>query len=303
MTVKNVYLATGIESIDNLFNDKGIPVGNWVGFIGEPGSYKTLTCVQIAANYVLGTEDMNVIFISMEYPAETLEQHFYQMGYDPDEIANAIKKKRLSFVSEEIIKERPVFIDSYSKDVIANNVQPESIARGVQQISRSMKLANRGRVVLMIDGISRMWGKAPAMSRSIFGVLTIMLRDDIDIAFFTQQISIGTDKAFGWGTEHGGDTNLKFGKYYKDGYRQWIYIDKHRGGGHEKRLFDIYINKDKEIVVGDPIDIKGRFKDVSEALESLKYANKDEIQEKRNALLAEQNDLLKEIAGIMKMKA
>ena len=286
MVQKNVYLPTGIKSLDNLFHDKGIPVGNWVGLIGEPGSYKTLTCIQIAANYILGTDDICTVFVSMEYPSQTLEQHFYQMGYDPDDIEKAITTGRLAFV------------DVFSRTDVANE-KPESVARAIQQHAREMKEKHKGKVVVLIDGISHMWKKMPVMSRSMFGVLAMMLKNDIEMGFFTQQISIGTGDAFGWGTEHGADTIIKFGKYYKDGYKQWIYIGKHRGGNHEKRLMELLINTDKEIVVGDPIEINGRFRDVNEALESFKYSDRTGIQEDRNKLIKEQNELLERIANTL----
>ena len=272
MPARNAYFQTGIETLDALFDDGGIPYGSWVALIGEPGSLKTLTMVEIAANYVLGTENGCAIFVAMEYPALMIKEHFYQMGYDPDEIDRAVEDERLSF------------LDVFNREKGARET-PDSISRIVGIISARMKEKHHGNVIMMIDGISEMWKKAAVMALNTFGMLTRMLHGVIEMGFFTQRLAIGTGEGFGWGTSHGTDTLIKFGKYYHDGYKQWIFVEKNRGGAHDRKLHEYYINDEKNLVVGDVITTRGRFKNLMEAIDSLKESEKLRIENRRNMIL------------------
>jgi hypothetical protein len=124
------------------------------------------------------------------------------------------------------------------------------------------------------------------------------LKPVVDIAVFTLQWAAAGHE-FGWGAGHMVDIIMYTGTYYQDEQKYWIQIAKTRYNKAKSKMYDFSMNENHEITINDPLLINGRFKDVREAHESMKYANRAEIQEKiqreRNMLVMNQNKQLKEL--------
>jgi KaiC/GvpD/RAD55 family RecA-like ATPase len=284
--VDGLVFSTGIPTLDAKFKKGGIHVGDWVGLVGEPGSMKTLTCLKMAGEWLSARDGNCVIYITTETDEKSIITQFKEFGYDIDE---CIKAGTLAFV------------DAYSGGSGRACMTPENVTRKVIEIKRDfvdkIKSDYNSYIMLVIDSIAAFYESAPATCRTIIRLLSRGLKNLVDVCILTVQMSIGTEKAFGFGTEHGVDVIIRTGLYFNEYQKTWVQIAKTRGGNHDKHLFEYLVDDENNIMVGNAIPIKGRFKDISEAIESLKFSSSHEVQEERNAIL---RDLAKSVKEFLK---
>lgn len=270
MTLGTIF-SSGIPSLDSLLENEGFHVGDWIAFIGEPGSMKTVTCLTVSGEWLINNHGNCVIFVTTETDAKSIMRQFKSLGYNLDDYKD---------------NGQIAFVDVFSKEGVDS--RPESIIRKCNELIRNLEGFRKeygGNVLLVIDSLAPLWQKSPAMSRTVFATLSAGLKRRVDLCLITLQLSIGTKKGFGFGAEHGIDTIIRLGMYYDGETKWWIHVAKNRGSRHETRIHEFILNEDRVLEVGDRIVIPGRFHTVNEALENLKYDYVTSLQEERNELL------------------
>ncbi|RMF91165.1 MAG: circadian clock protein KaiC [Methanobacteriota archaeon] len=157
---------TGIEGLDSLFADGGLPRGNSVLLLGGPGAGKTIFATQYL--YEGATQyGENGIFVSLLEHPDRISEHMARFGWD------------LAALGEE---GKLTIIDAVTERVKKRDIDSEVAKRGLDMthllgiIEKTVKSTDAKRVV--IDAIS-----ALSLSLSdIFQVRTEMLRLSLGLA-------------------------------------------------------------------------------------------------------------------------
>ncbi len=282
--MSETIFSTGVPTIDALFGKNGVRPTSWIGFVGEPGTMKTLTCIKMAGEWLLSGEGNCIVYVTTETNELAINSQFYDFGYD---LTPCIESGQFKIV------------DLFSENSIGRKDSDMTLSRKVIEATRPMKNFG-GKILCIIDSLAPIWQIMPSMARTMFSTISHQIRPIVDLCIVTLQLSIGTSRGFGFGAEHGIDIMIRTGSYYHDGERTWIHVSKCRGDSCNKGLFDYHVDDQGNLVVGDEIKIKGRFKDIYEAIESLRYANRIELEEERNNILRSIRDNLTTFLGIVK---
>jgi KaiC/GvpD/RAD55 family RecA-like ATPase len=157
---------SGIEGLDSLFADGGLPEGNAILVLGGPGAGKTIFGMQYL--YEGATQyDENGIFVSLLEHPEKIRKHTLKFGWDMETLGE---------------KGKLTLIDAVTQRVTKPEMDASILKRGLDMthllgiIKQTVKKTKTKRVV--VDAIS-----ALALSLSdVFEVRTEMLRLSLGLA-------------------------------------------------------------------------------------------------------------------------
>ena len=287
---EGLVITTGIPSLDAIVGG-GLHAGDWVGIAGEPGSMKTVLCTKITGEWLVNNEQWCAIYVTTEMNGEMMLRQFKSLGYDDKDngIDCYINSKQFAVIDACTPGKTPA--------------TPEAISRKVVEWARSPDVQsykqNGGRFLLVIDSLAPLWSHAAVKARDAFSTLVKNIKGIVDVVIVTLQWAAAGHE-FGWGAGHSVDMLIYTGTWYQDEGKFWIQIGKSRTRKTRSRLFDLVLNGNNELAVGEPISIPGKYMTAREALESMKYYNRaqvlDEIPRQRNALIDQQNKNIKDLA-------
>ena len=274
---------SGIPTLDRLLGDGGFHAGDWIGIAGEPGSMKSVMCTKIAGEW-LSNKTGIVIYVGTEAGRDNIVRQFDSMGYL---ITDCLQDGRMCIVDAITPRSTPPTADAISRKVEEFLRLPN--ARALKE--------NGAKILLIIDSLAPLW-PATVKAREVSATLIKNLKHVVDTAVLTLQWAAAGHE-FGWGAGHMIDVIMYTGTYYNETQRYWIQIVKTRYSKAKSQMYDFGMDENHDIAIGEPLVIKGRFKDAREAIESMKYANRAEVQESiqrlRNVLIEKQTQQLKEL--------
>ena len=234
MTVER--LRTGVGGLDELLKG-GLPRGFFVAVTGEPGTGKTVLCINfINQGIIEGDEN---IYVTTEESRSSIVEQARQFGMDFD---GAMKAGRLMIIDALMREEDPWTL---------RRLEPEEMVEMVLDAKRNL---GRGRARLVIDSLSAFWLDKPAMARKYSYQIKRVLAKWNFTVLATSQYAITTSAAFGWGVEHVADGIIRFKRIIRGGeLKRYLLIEKMRQTDHSLYLHEIEIVDGKGLVILEPV--------------------------------------------------
>jgi len=230
---------TGIQGLDNILQG-GIPRGFFVAATGEPGTGKTVFCINFIGNGLkIGDSG---IYVTTEESRESIIKQAEMFGYD---FRRAIREGSLIMI-DALMEERG---DPWS-------LRELDIEELINRVIEAKKTLGSGHARLVIDSMSAFWLDKPAMARKYSYMVKRILSKWNMTVILTSQYAVTTSLGFGFGIEHVADGIIRFKKTTFSGYlRRFLVVEKMRQTDHDKRVFEIDIVDGKGLVILKPVSI------------------------------------------------
>jgi KaiC/GvpD/RAD55 family RecA-like ATPase len=248
----------GIEGFTQI-TIKPLPIKVWAGFIGEAGAGKTVFCIT-SLNYHL-ENGRNAIYASTEMTEDQLIQQARSLG----------------FQWEKFIEEGSLFIIDTENQYWENGNLKRGIGSGKTDLLNYVNFTDaviavrnqwelNEESILVIDSVAGLWEDKPAMSRKFFRYIKRKIQNYFSMALITSQLSVGSNKAFGFGIEHLVDSIFRMGHYFEDGkVKGWILCQKMRGVQINRKLLRSEISNKGGFKIKEVINMEGRYMTVYDA--------------------------------------
>lgn len=283
-------MSTGIPSLDALLENNGFALGDWIALSGEPGTMKTVTSLKIVGEWLFHTPGNSAVIVSTETPAKSIKKQMIALGYDAEKV------ELLEHEYNQL-----TFIDAFSPPAKGGiSTFPKSVIAAIKSALTKMGSKQReGHSLLVIDSMAPLWSHATVKSRDICQEIISSLKYEVDIAFITLQLAVGTGKSFGFGAEHLVDNLIHLWLLDEIGDQHVAFkILKARGQWHDGKFHYLEFDRNtKKIEVGKSFIIKGRFKSADEAMDSLQNTAMLEVQEVRNLIITKKMNAVIEAIG------
>ena len=260
-----------IEGFEKI-TEKKFPKNFWLSLVGPPGCFKSIICIA-EAEELMKNNNVKVIFVTTEAGAEDIITQARTFGFN---WRNRVEKGELfiidtegtrfsngSFVPIDGLKERMDGSQMTSNAQGKDLTDLQTLTDAILFIRQRWELSEPS--LLIIDSVATLWDDKPAMSRKYFRFIRRRLKVWFNLAIITSQLAVGTNKAFGFGVEHGADGIIRVGKFFENGeMKHWILCDKLRGLQFAKNLFSINVG-DTGPQISEKIPMRGRYMTVYDA--------------------------------------
>jgi KaiC/GvpD/RAD55 family RecA-like ATPase len=231
---------------------KKVPSQFWISLVGPPGSFKTVFSIQSVEDHL--QKGWKAIYISTEMSPDDIVGQARTIGYDWEA---PLRDGSLIILDTEL-DENHYFPEG--EDPTDHIVLTDSI----------LGLRKRGELhedwMLVIDSVASLWEDKPVMSRKFFRYIKRKLKIWFSLAVVTSQLSVTTNRAFGFGIEHLTDGILRTANYIEDGEMQsCLACVKMRATQVRRALFKTRVNSSGPEIL-DRMELQGRKASLYDAL-------------------------------------
>jgi KaiC/GvpD/RAD55 family RecA-like ATPase len=243
----------GLKGFERI-TPKRIPRQFWVSLVGPPGSFKTVFCIQAVESRL--REGWKAIYVTTEMSPENIVGQARTIGYDWE---TPLREGSLTIMDTEV-DENHYFPDE--KDPTDYLIMSDTILaqrkRGTPSVQEDW--------ILVIDSVASLWEDKPVMSRKFFRYIKRKLKIWFSLVFVTSQLSVTTNRAFGFGIEHLTDGILRTANYIEDGEMQsCLACVKMRATQVDRSLFKTRVTSAGPEIL-DKMEVRGRRANLYDAL-------------------------------------
>jgi KaiC domain protein len=263
-------ISLGVEWLDYALQG-GVPRGTWTLVTGEPGTGKSILCIQaVGAN----VDAMPVVFVSTETKFYDVVRQARQFGID---LSDAVSLTEVLTGKTKDVKTNLIIIDLFGltrqyRELLraGEEGEEESKARAKSPLSMEVVMAaiekayevlgvgeegGKKDVLVVIDSLAPMWSHAPAMARLVtYRLRQRLYRSNVTV-LMTNQYAPTTGMTFGFGAEHIADAIIHMwfeGVETTKEIRRWLIIKKARLTNHYRKAMRFDIEPGRGLTLLEP---------------------------------------------------